>query len=73
MLTSYQLSCGYIERKTTSYGSVTLWREHSMYHVKRCSYFIDGRSIQDTWLCFERLKDAQRAYKRQTDILKVRS
>ena len=68
-LTAYQLACGYIMRKTTKTGSVTLWMEHGVYHVKRISYFIDGRPIQDEWLCPKTLKAAHRAYKRQCDLL----
>ena len=69
MLTAYQLACGYIERKQSNYGTVTLWQEHGIYHVKRISYFIDGRPIQDSWLCLETVKEARKAYKRQCDIL----
>lgn len=65
MLTAYQLACGYIERKTNNYHSLTLWREHSTYHVKRCDYFMDGRPIQGVWLCFDKLVDARRAYRHQ--------
>ena len=69
MLTAYQLACGSIERKQTNYGMVTLWREHGIYHIKRISYFIDGRPIQDAWLCLETIKDAYRAYRNQCEIL----
>jgi hypothetical protein len=72
-LSAYQLACGSIERKVNKTGSVTLWREHGTYHVKRISYFIDGRPIQDAWLCPETLKAAHRAYKRQCDILEATS
>ena len=69
MLSAYQLACGYIERKQLKHGAITFWHEHGIYHVKRTSYFIDGRPIQDTWLCFETIKDARKAYRRQCDIL----
>jgi hypothetical protein len=67
-LTDYGLSCGYIERKQDNYGQVTLFKEHAVFHVKRISYFVDGRPIQDAWLCFESIKDARRAFKRQCQL-----
>lgn len=69
MLTASQLACGYIERLSLKHGTVTLWREHGIYHVKRISYFIDGRPIQDSWVCLETVKESRKAYKRQCDIL----
>ena len=68
-LSAYQLACGHIQRKVAKTGSVTLWMEHGTYHVKRISYFVDGRVIQDEWLCPETLVAAQRAYKRQCELL----
>ncbi len=69
MLSAYQLACGYIERLSLKHGMVTFWREHGVYHIKRTSYSIDGRPIQDSWLVLETVKEARKAYKRQCDIL----
>ena len=72
LLTAYAFACGYIQRYETKLGSVTLWREYGIYHVKRVSKFIDGfRTIQEAWLTFEKLTDARRAFKRQVDLSKT--
>lgn len=33
-LTSYALTCGYIEKHTHNGLQVTLWKEHGVYHVR---------------------------------------
>ena len=70
-LTDYNLSCGHIQIYKKPYAKIELYKEHSTYHVRSFSYFIDGRPIQDTWLVFDCLKSARKAFKRQIEILEA--
>jgi predicted metal-dependent hydrolase len=58
-LTSYGLSCGFIERKQASGVSVTLWREHACYHVRMVECDTARRIF---WFSFRTLGDARRHY-----------
>ena len=71
MVTAYQLACGQFEEIKLYHGKVEIYKEHNCYHVRRFSYFIDGlRTIQESWLVFDTLKDARKAFRRQVSILK---
>lgn len=71
MLTKYELSCGKVERKLIKGQTIDLYLEHNTYHVKRISPYIDNfRYVVESWLCFDNLKDAKKAFKRQCEIAK---
>jgi hypothetical protein len=57
--TAYQLQCGYIDKIERGKLSVTLWREHSVYHVR--AHEFDGRG-RLAWKVFIRLKEARKAF-----------
>lgn len=67
-LTAYQLACGHVQEIKKKTFKVELYKEHSVYHVRSFDYFIDGRLIQRTWLVFDTLVEARKAFKRQYDI-----
>lgn len=61
-LTVYGLSLGYCHREAISNGrrvEVTLWREHSIYHVR--AYDFENHKRLD-WECFHSLPQARKAY-----------
>lgn len=66
--TAYELACGSVQSYETDFHKQQLYKEHTVYHVRVWSKFIDGRWIQDHWLTFERLSDARRAYARQFNL-----
>lgn len=70
-LSAYSLACGHVQNKKIGADKVELYKEHNTYHVRRFSTFIDGRKIQEVWLCFEKLVDARRAFSRQCCIAKA--
>jgi hypothetical protein len=57
--TAYQLACGTVQRAETAGLWTTLWREHSVYHV-RTHKFGTGRQ---SWETFRTLKKARTAFK----------
>jgi hypothetical protein len=51
-LTAYGLACGYVEKREHGAINVTLWREHSCYHVraydnelKACRFWLSFNSL----------------------------
>lgn len=58
-LTAYGLSCGYIERKKLGFVSITLWREHDVYHVRAHNHDTGQRVF---WDSFDTLFAARRHY-----------
>lgn len=73
LLTSYSLSCGYVERASSppdergSMVEVSLWHEGAVYHV-RAHRFGDGPdSGRIAWDCFDTLADARSRFFRSLD------
>ena len=60
-LTVYGLHCGYVQRKKVDNKYVTLFHEHSTYHVQ------GGTSDQarSFWESFDTLSEARKFYKKQ--------
>jgi hypothetical protein len=58
-LTSYGLSCGFIERERVGDVSITLWREHDCYHVRGHNHATGKRLF---WDGYKRLDAARQAY-----------
>jgi hypothetical protein len=70
-LTAYNLACGCVQKTKIGADTIELYREHSTYHVRRFSAYVDGqRRVQEFWGVFETVKDARRAYNRQKQIAK---
>jgi hypothetical protein len=65
-LTAYGLSCGYIERKKLGFISVTLWREHDVYHVRAHDHDTGQRVL---WDSFDTLFAARRYYDESESLL----
>jgi len=60
-LSACQLSCGYLQRLTRNEVQITLWREHTTYHV-RVHDFSQHRRL--CWQSFRTLTHARQAYAR---------
>jgi hypothetical protein len=60
LLTPYGLACGYLEQTTHKGVQVTLWREHSTYHIRAHDFNTHSRL---GWEVCETLKEARRVYK----------
>ena len=59
-LTDYALSCGYYQTKTNPANvETTLWKEHSVYHV-RSHDFNGGKRL--TWESFRTLTQARKRF-----------
>lgn len=63
-LTRYGLSCGYIEQRWTKSAAntqVTLWMEHSVFHVRAHCH---GLGLRIFWDAFRTLTEARRRFAR---------
>lgn len=70
-MTKYKLACGQVFNKTIGADKIEIYMEHTAYHVRRFSRFIDGKLVKEAWLVFDTLKEAKQAYKRQIEIAKA--
>jgi hypothetical protein len=61
MLTAYQLSCGYVQQHERNGICVTLWREHTVYHVRVHDFNSHERIA---WYSFRTITPARRAYRK---------
>ena len=61
-LTSYGLSCGYIQKHENLMQTITLWKEGGVYHVRRHNHMHNKRVMWDT---FDTLTEARKAYNQQ--------
>lgn len=68
--TQHELAFGKINQKIFGADKIELYREHNIYHVRRFSKSICGKLVQESWLSFERLNEAKKAFQRQCDIAK---
>jgi hypothetical protein len=59
MLSKEQLSCGYVQRREWNGIRVSLWREHSTYHV-RAHDFNTGTRLD--WEVRAKLTEARKQY-----------
>lgn len=67
-LTDYELSCGHIQQIKIGADRIELYKEYSVYHVRRFADFTDGRPIQEAWLTLDTIGEARKAFKRQVEI-----
>lgn len=58
-LTKYQLACGYVQRFEKDGVQVTLWREHSTYHIR--AYDFNEHKRLD-WQVRSKLTEARKQY-----------
>jgi len=63
-VTDHGLSCGYIESTNDGKLSITLYKEHNCYRVKKDD--IDGGIV---WESFDKLSDARQYYKDNGGVL----
>ena len=59
MLSAYNLACGYVQRFERGNFTVSLWKEHGVYHVR--AHEFDGRG-RIAWEVFSTLKPARKAF-----------
>lgn len=70
-LTDFQLSCGQVQQTKIKADKIELYKEHSIFHVRRFSDSICGRKVQEAWLCFKKIHEARKAFNRQCEIAKA--
>jgi hypothetical protein len=58
-LTSYGLSCGYIQRHELNGINITLWKEHNCYHVRGHNHNTSNRLF---WNSYSTLTPARKDY-----------
>ncbi len=61
MLSVYELSCGGVEQNEHNGIRVSLWREHSVYHIRAHDFVAHSRL---EWTSKRTLTDARKEYKR---------
>ncbi len=65
-LTKYQLACGYIQKTNVSGLEITLWHEHSHYHIRLHNFNSHKRVF---WISSGDYGDFQRKYARAVKLL----
>jgi hypothetical protein len=58
-LTSYGLSCGYIEKYIKDDKQITLWKEHGVYHVRAHDF---NTGLRIAWHTTYSLTEARKLY-----------
>ena len=61
-LSSYGLSCGYVQKHITRDYEVQLYREHSTYNVKNIQTSEETNRTIIFWQCYETLNEAKKKY-----------
>ncbi len=71
-LKQYELACGKIQEVKKYFSKIELYLEHNTYHVRRFSDVLGGKKVNDAWLCLDNYNDAQKAFKRQCEIVGIK-
>ena len=66
-LTSYGLSCGYIQQTEINNVNLTLWKEHNCYHVRKHDH---NTGIRLFWNVYDNLTEARKDYNHNAALLK---
>ena len=61
-ISSYGLSCGYIQKNVSCAYEVQLYREHGIYHVRNIQTRDGGNRTIISWKCYETLLEAKKQY-----------
>lgn len=68
-LTGYALACGYIEKIERNSVSLTLWKEHLYYHVRKHDHNTGTRLLWNSYLT---LTETRKDYNKKVALLKRR-